>query len=377
MQSKSPVAGAGGRTGWLFPSPHFALLLGGSVLAGIIAGGGIAACGSSSSGNNGGADAGGGADAASGADGSSGNGGSDGAGDDGSSGDATGAGDGAASADGSSNDGSGQGDDGGATCNTNPGFALQFEGNTPDLVQATIAKLPQHQQSRTIELWAYFDGTNLSWVNEHGLFEYGNKVGPPAGCHEFGLNSTAWPTTQALGMLHPYGNCVPADNFFNLPAGTPRVGWLHVAFGYDSVSNHFLFTVNGNAMLDVGDGGAAQGRTVTPESNWSPATNWDSNATVLSIGTTVDFAGPTGWQGKIDEMRVWNVFRTGADIKANMNVMLKGNEPGLIAYYKFDEGMGTTIADSTGDTTNVASMKSTTLPQWVASDVPGPFTCAP
>ena len=79
-------------------------------------------------------------------------------------------------------------------------------------------------------------------------------------------------------MLHPHGNCVPADNFFNLPAG---------------------------------------------------------------------------------------------------DAALKGTEPGLIAYYKFDEGMGTTIADSTGDPTNVASMKSTTLPQWVASDIPGPFTCAP
>ena len=371
MQFKSPVARAGGPTGWL-------LLLGGCVVAGTVAGVGVAACGSSSSGQGVGADSGGGGPAdgaAPGADGAGGDGSVEG----GNAGDATG-GDGAIATDGQGpGDDSGQeaGDDGGGNCNTSPGYALQFEGTTPDLVQATIAKLPQNQASRTIELWAYFDGTNRSWVNEHGLFEYGNKNGPPAGCHEFGVNSTVWPATQTLGMLHPYGNCVPADNFFNLPAGTPQVGWLHVAFGYDSVSNHFLFTVNGNAMLDVGDGGAAQGRTVTPESSWSPATNWDSNATVLSIGTTVDFAGPTGWQGKIDEMRVWNVFRTAADIQANMKVMLKGNEPGLIAYYKFDEGMGTTIADSTGDATNIASMKSATLPQWVASDVPGPFTCAP
>jgi hypothetical protein len=277
-------------------------------------------------------------------------------------------------------DGSAQ-DDGGdaaANCNVNPGYALQFEGATADLVQANIAMLPQHRTSRTIELWAYFDGTTFSWVNEHGLFEYGNKNGLPAGgCHEFGLNSTAWPATQTLGMLHPYGNCPPADNFFNLPAGTPKVGWLHLSFGYDAASNHFQFTVNGSAMLAVGTGVAAQGRVVTPESTWAPSANWDSNATVLSIGTTVDFAGPTGWQGKIDEMRVWNVFRTEAQILANMNVMLKGNEPGLIAYYKFDEGTGTTIADSTGTTANVATMKSATLPQWVPSDVPGPFTCAP
>jgi hypothetical protein len=65
-----------------------------------------------------------------------------------------------------------------------------------------------------------------------------------------------------------------------------------------------------------------------------------------------------------------------------MKVMLKGNEPGLVAYYKFDEGTGTTIADATGDATNVATMVPTqgfpmTPPTWVVSDIPGPFTCAP
>ena len=97
----------------------------------------------------------------------------------------------------------------------------------------------------------------------------------------------------------------------------------------------------------------------------------------LSIGTTVEFAGPTGWEGNIDEFRVWNVFRTDTEILANMKVILKGNEPGLVAFYKFDEGIGTTIADATGTASNVATMVSTTKPMWVASDIPGPFTCAP
>lgn len=244
----------------------------------------------------------------------------------------------------------------------------------PDLVQATIAKLPQNQTPRTIELWAYFDGTAGSWLNEHGLFEYGHSSGPPAGCHEFGVNSTVWPATQTLGMLHPYTNCQPGDNFFNLPAGTPKTGWLHVSFGFDGT--HFQFTVNGDAMLALGTSQTAAGGNPTP-ANWTPPTRWTSNANVLSIGTTVDFRGPTGWQGKIDEMRVWSVIRTPAQILANMKVMLHGNEPGLIAYYKFDEGTGTKAADSTGDATNVATLIGPTMPMWVPSDIPGPFTCAP
>lgn len=268
----------------------------------------------------------------------------------------------------------------GPPCNNSPGMALQFQGMTPDLVQANIGKLPLGKASRTVEFWAYFDGSDRSWVNEHGFFEYGHHAGDATystqGCHEFAINSTAWPQGQAIGMIHPYGNCNSVDNFFNLPATTPRVGWLHISFGYDSQTNHFQLTMNGSAMLEIGTGAGASGRT-HPQDQWTAEAGWNSTMSPLSIGTTVEFAGPTGWQGKLDEFRVWNVFRTEAEIKANMKVMLKGSEPGLVAYYKFDEGTGTTIADATGDLSNAATMVSATKPQWVTSDIPGPFTCAP
>lgn len=267
----------------------------------------------------------------------------------------------------------------GAACNTSPGMALEFQGMTADLVQATIATLPMGKEPRTVEMWAYFDGSNRSWVNEHGLFEYGAKAGDATyttqGCHEFAINSTNWPDGQAVGMLHPYGNCNSVDNFFNLPAGTPKMGWLHISFGYDKAGNQFQFTINGSKMIDIGSGAGSAGRT-HPQGQWPAEAGWNSTKSALSIGTTVEFAGPTGWQGKIDELRVWNVFRTEAQIHDNMRVMLKGNEPGLIAYYKFDEGTGTNAADATGNATNVAKMVSDTKPKWVASDIPGTFTCA-
>lgn len=281
----------------------------------------------------------------------------------------------------------------GPPCNTNPGMALLFEGQTPDLVQANIAMLPIGTASRTIELWAWFDGSASSWVDEHGLFETGDRYADDGGngneCHEFALNSTAWGPGQTLAMLHPYGNCNSVDNFFNLPADTfppnSKTGWVHISFGYDMVANNFQFTINGNAMLDIGTGAGAAGRT-HPENDWPADPSWTTTSypsgNLLSIGTTPQFAGPTGWQGKIDELRVWSVFRTATEIQANMRVMLKGNEPGLVAYYKFDEGTGTTIADSTGVAANAAQMVTTpgfafTPPQWVVSDIPGPFTCAP
>ena len=44
--------------------------------------------------------------------------------------------------------------------------------------------------------------------------------------------------------------------------------------------------------------------------------------------------------GKIDEIRIWNIVRTESEIRQNMNRHLNGNEPGLVAYYRMDEGKG-------------------------------------
>ena len=309
-------------------------------------------------------------------------------------------GSGASSGVGGTGSASGAGDGGteaGTTgCKTDPGMALQFTSTMPDLVQASIANMPVGKASRTIELWAQFDGTANSWLNEHGLFETGDR-GPGGGnaCHEFAVNST-----MSQGALHPYGNCDPVDNFFlapadAFPAAATKAGWIHVAFAYDMTNNAFLFTINGNGML-MNQPGNPPARSHAE--GWPAPANWsttpytaadamtiNANAltgNVLSIGTTPQFIGPTGWGGMIDEVRVWSVFRDAATIKANMNVMLKGTETGLVAYYKFDEGKGTTMADATGNATNVAKMvlagaTQPTWPKWVKSDIPGPFTCAP
>ncbi len=53
------------------------------------------------------------------------------------------------------------------------------------------------------------------------------------------------------------------------------------------------------------------------------------------------------WKGQLDEVRVWNVVRTQAQIQANMNTQLTGSETGLLAYYKMEEGIGTSLTDAT------------------------------
>jgi hypothetical protein len=44
-------------------------------------------------------------------------------------------------------------------------------------------------------------------------------------------------------------------------------------------------------------------------------------------------------------MRVWNIVRTPAEITANLANELAGEQPGLVGYWRFDEGTGPIASD--------------------------------
>ncbi len=67
------------------------------------------------------------------------------------------------------------------------------------------------------------------------------------------------------------------------------------------------------------------------------------------IGGDYDYITPNnqwGFNGKIGELRVWTTARTAEEINNYMNVELTGDEEGLIGYWKFDEGEGNILHDS-------------------------------
>jgi hypothetical protein len=57
----------------------------------------------------------------------------------------------------------------------------------------------------------------------------------------------------------------------------------------------------------------------------------------LWIGSRQATGNNQWFHGAIDEVRVWNVARSGVEIAAAMSVPLAGSEPGLIGYWRFDE----------------------------------------
>jgi hypothetical protein len=71
--------------------------------------------------------------------------------------------------------------------------------------------------------------------------------------------------------------------------------------------------------------------------------------------------------GIIDEIRLWNVARTQNEIQTDMNREIESTEPGLVAYWQFNEGSGTTVYDRTAVSNNGSLQGG---PAWVFSTAP-------
>jgi hypothetical protein len=83
----------------------------------------------------------------------------------------------------------------------------------------------------------------------------------------------------------------------------------------------------------------------------APRTNsiYSTPASPLYIGRQGSVCDCNFFNGSIAEVRIWNTIRTTNQIVADMNSSFWGRQPGLVAYYHFNEGAGTSAADITGN----------------------------
>ena len=134
--------------------------------------------------------------------------------------------------------------------------------------------------------------------------------------------------------MHKHGNNINAGFYNNgwtvvTSASTIQYNtWMHIAATYDQTSIKIYINGNLDATLN------ANASLPTGAESWYIGKRWDSN----------DY-----YRGVMDEIRVWNVARTQAQIQASMNTSVPTNSTGLRAYYKLDESVGTSTADATGN----------------------------
>ena len=115
------------------------------------------------------------------------------------------------------------------------------------------------------------------------------------------------------GNFRIFFDAADAGAFSNIVPTKP--GWNHVAISFDGVTMSFV--------LNGVPAGSALGTLSTV-----------SSGVTFGQGTSC-CSGP--FLGLLDEVRIWNVARSEAEILAAMNVELTGNESGLVGYYKMDD----------------------------------------
>jgi len=184
----------------------------------------------------------------------------------------------------------------------------------------------------TLEAWVYWDGPN---GGNPGIIYHGNS-----GSSGYGiiLNAGASPA-YSLSIL--CGGVAYVYSATPLPTGA----WHHVAAVRD----------NGTWKLYLdGVERAVTNSTATPNTP--------------SGSCTVGSASDSGsrFKGKIDEVRIWTVARSQAQIQASYG-SLNGNETGLAAYWRLDEGSGSTSGDGSGHGITATLMNS---PSWGTSTAP-------
>lgn len=137
-------------------------------------------------------------------------------------------------------------------------------------------------------------------------------------------NHVGWGGTQFnLRVINNTLNAFLGDGYYGVSsaAGTITANtWTHVSMVYDDTT--LKIYING---VEAGSTSVPSGYSLA---NTSPQT---------FIGNSV-FGGEI-FGGDIDEVRIWNTAKTIEQLNGSKNCELQGTEPGLLAYYKFNQGI--------------------------------------
>ena len=239
--------------------------------------------------------------------------------------------------------------------------------------------------------------------------------GSSAGDYTFSLSTSAGvvTTTNAIG-LDGVNDYMTTNLQLNNMAEITMEGWVYPYVGgsrkgFFGQNNNFEFGFNGSNQImawssrDIISHGhlimllfhLVSGIT----SHWSRTTSnikmfidgveratRNNSSTLASssykfnVGGGVWDAGGNHVKQKFDDVRVWNVAKTEAELQAGMNSELAGTEAGLIGYWRFDEGaaggdniaLPASIEDSSPNDnvgTLIASAKSGSSSNWLEGKI--------
>ena len=204
------------------------------------------------------------------------------------------------------------------------GYALSFDGDN-EYATAGDAGFAPVGGPQTLEMWINYVAP--SGTQDFLVLRTDFESGVQVGIHDGALAAWRVYTDRVLVQA---------------PTTPPAGAWHHVAYSYDGTT-HILYL----------DGAAVDTETV-PADDRTPTSAW--------LGT--DGSGNL-YKGLMDEVRVWSLTRTAAQVAADMAHTPAGAQTGLVAYWTFDDAInGGSSIDLSG------SGNSVTLGDGVASLMP-------
>ncbi len=169
----------------------------------------------------------------------------------------------------------------------------------------------------TIEFWQRVEGVVNQTTFSLAPHDPFNRV----------LAHTPW---SDGGVYWDFGDFANGGRLMYLPPVSIVGSWHHFAF-VASQSGQFMKIY----------------RNGVEEATASTFSGYDGTLPDFEIGNNGDGSGSYGFHGEIDEFRIWNVARPATDIAADYAHTIDPATPGLLAYYRLDEGQGATAADLT------------------------------
>ncbi len=204
-------------------------------------------------------------------------------------------------------------------------FALQFDGTDDFVTFSHNDKL--NINAVTIEMWIYWEATSTAATQ----FLIGKDF-EQLEIHTGYQNDQLHYVENALRFIPTPGV------YFDTPANViSRKQWHHIAFIYDPSNSLHKCYINGKET-------SLTKRGLNPETT---AISTSAEPLLLSKRSTNDML----YQGRMDEIRIWNTVRTEAEINSNMYRELDP-QTGLIAYYKMSGGSGPALDDNSGNGIN-------------------------
>ncbi len=227
-------------------------------------------------------------------------------------------------------------------------FALDFDG-VDNLVEVPNTAALNLRGAFTLEAWVYPTGYGEAptgfgrIVDKESFLLY--------------LNSTDSPFYPDRSFVVFIRQTNGGDSAYHTSANTvPLNTWTHVAVAYNG-SGALQFYINGQAVTT----------TAADPSTFDPLTGGpqDSSDFSLFIGETNDFT--RAFEGRINEVRVWNTFRSVSQVASNYDQSIEGFPAGLVGYWPMIRGQGGIVEDFSGNG-NAGIIDGA---RWDAGNIPG------